>query len=45
MDDFLGKPVLLSDLHKLIERCSARIAARRAGLPAPDEDSAAPHES
>ena len=32
MDDFLGKPVLLSDLHKLLERVSVRLAQRREGI-------------
>lgn len=29
MDDFLGKPVLLSDLHKLVERSSLALGLRR----------------
>ena len=32
MDDFLGKPVLLSDLHKLLERVSVQLGLRRAGV-------------
>ena len=32
MDDFLAKPVLLSDLHKLLERASVQLAMRREGL-------------
>jgi signal transduction histidine kinase/CheY-like chemotaxis protein len=32
MDDFLGKPVLLSDLHKLLERASVQLGLRREGL-------------
>jgi len=32
MDDFLGKPVLLSDLHKLLERASVQLGMRRAGV-------------
>jgi signal transduction histidine kinase/ligand-binding sensor domain-containing protein/CheY-like chemotaxis protein len=35
MDDFLAKPVLLSDLHHLLERASVQIAARRVGLAPP----------
>ena len=32
MDDFLGKPVLLSDLHKLLERVSVQLGLRRVGI-------------
>jgi CheY-like chemotaxis protein len=32
MDDFLAKPVLLSDLHKLLERVSVQLGLRRVGL-------------
>jgi CheY-like chemotaxis protein len=32
MDDFLGKPVLLSDLNKLMERCSLQLGLRRERL-------------
>ncbi len=32
MDDFLGKPVLLSDLHKLLERSSVQLGLRREGI-------------
>lgn len=32
MDDFLAKPVLLSDLHKLLERASVQLGMRRQGL-------------
>jgi signal transduction histidine kinase/CheY-like chemotaxis protein len=32
MDDFLGKPVMLSDLHKLLERASVKLGLRREGL-------------
>jgi len=32
MDDFLGKPVLLSDLHKLMERASVQLGLRREGV-------------
>ena len=32
MDDFLGKPVLLSDLHKLLERASIQLGLRREGI-------------
>jgi CheY-like chemotaxis protein len=32
MDDFLGKPVLLSDLHKLLERASIQLGLRRVGI-------------
>jgi signal transduction histidine kinase/ligand-binding sensor domain-containing protein/CheY-like chemotaxis protein len=32
MDDFLGKPVLLSDLHKLLERASVQLGLRRVGI-------------
>jgi CheY-like chemotaxis protein len=32
MDDFLGKPVLLSDLHKLLERSSVKLGLRREGI-------------
>jgi len=34
MDDFLGKPVLLTELHKLLERSSVQVALRREGLTA-----------
>jgi signal transduction histidine kinase/ligand-binding sensor domain-containing protein/CheY-like chemotaxis protein len=32
MDDFLAKPVLLSDLHKLLERVSVQLGLRRVGI-------------
>jgi signal transduction histidine kinase/CheY-like chemotaxis protein/streptogramin lyase len=32
MDEFLGKPVLLSDLHKLLERVSVQLGLRREGI-------------
>jgi signal transduction histidine kinase/ligand-binding sensor domain-containing protein/CheY-like chemotaxis protein len=32
MDDFLGKPVLLSDLHKLLERVSVQLGLHRVGI-------------
>jgi len=32
MDDFLAKPVLLSDLHKLLERVSVQLGLRREGI-------------
>ena len=33
MDDFLAKPVMLADLHKLLERVSVQLGLRREGLP------------
>ena len=32
MDDFLGKPVMLADLHKLLERASVRVGLRRTSV-------------